>query len=191
MKHFYDVALYFEFQVLCFMNLMWLKYPVIILLFFIFSLIKDGILPILGLVATTLNPVFILFFILIFFNSDLDIFFTAIAAGFFLDLYSLSYFGISIVSLFVIYFSQKLINYFFKKGSDKNPVFYFIAAFLINFILYNLLLYLSSIIFDFEYDLTINLTIGIIYNLIAAFAGFYIYKTFVKEDKSEKQLKLL
>jgi hypothetical protein len=103
----------------------------------------------------------------------------------------LSYFGISIVSLLIVLFFQKLITYFLRKYEAKYLIFYFIATFSINFILYNLLIYLSSVIFLFEFNLGPNLIIGIVYNLIFACIGFYVYKILVRQSDLENQLKLL
>ena len=170
---------------------MWFKYSVIILLFFTLFLLEDSFLPFLGAMGAMLNPVFILFFILIFFDDNLNIFLTIVTAGFLLDLALPSYFGISIISLFVVFFLQKLIDYFFRKDDDKYLIFYFIITFSINFIFYNLLLYLSLMVFSIESNLISNLTIGLIYNLIIACIGFYIYKLFVKEARNKNQLKLI
>ncbi len=166
-----------------------LKYIIIFLIFFVLSLFQTSLSPYFGINGATLNFVFILFMIFIFFDTKGEGFFIALMAGFFLDVFSLSYFGISIVSLLAVLFFQKLANYFFKK-SEIYPIFYFIIVFSMGFIIYNALLYLFSIIFHYEFVFGLNIIIGLVYNLIFAVAGFYIYRKFVGVKGNENQLKL-
>ena len=109
----------------------------------------------------------------------------------FLDMFIDSYFGISITSLIIVYFLQKLIFHFLEKNKEEYFVLNFIIMFSISFILYNLLLYSFSIVFNFEINLGWNLMVNLIHNLIFAIIGFYFYKFFIKEDDSSNQLKLL
>ena len=170
---------------------MWFKYLLITLIFYIFTLLQISFLPYVTMINLMPNFIFTLFFILIFFDEKNERFFTALIAGFFLDLLLPFYFGVSIISILVIYFLHKLINYFFKKDQNKYLIFYFITIFSISFILYNLLLYLFSIIFHFGFILGWNIMMSLIYNLIFAIIGFYTYKKFVKQNDPENQLKLL
>jgi len=170
---------------------MFLKHTIIFLLFFILALLQTSFLPYFSIMGSILNIVFILFFILIFFGENEEEFFIPITAGFFLDTFLTSYFGISIISLLAVYIFQKFITHFFKISRNDYFIFYFIVLFLINFILYNVVLYLFSIITHFKFDLGWNVIIGLIYNLTFACVGFYIYKKFIKKDDLKNQLKLL
>lgn len=176
---------------------MWLKYPIIFLLFFSAAFLQIGFLPYFKVMGASLNLIFILFFIFIFFDKDQtgifssSGFFTAIAAGLFLDIILLSYFGISIISLLIVLLFCNLVIYFFEKYEKDLIIFNFIIMFSTSFVLYNLLIYLSSIVFRFEFNLGLNLIAGLVYNLAFACIGFYIYKKIIlKDKKDENQLKL-
>src|SRR3989344_5017254 len=97
---------------------MWFNYPIIVLFFYILSLLQISFLPHFSILGITPNLVFILFFILIFFGKPDEyhqgIFF-AFIAGFILDAFSPFYFGLSILSLLAIYFFMKLAIYFLKE----------------------------------------------------------------------------
>lgn len=166
---------------------MWLKALVIILLFYFFALLQNSFLPHFNIFGAVPNLVFILFFLLMFFSvrggpspkADApreqalgwqNIFY-AIAAGFFLDIFSFSYFGASIAILFLMAFLiKKIIN------SLKNlSIVFFIPLFLVFFTAYEIIfrLYLSA-------NFGRNFYIEIVYNLAFAILGFYIYKKILK-----------
>ena len=151
---------------------MWFKYPIIILSFFIAALLQVSFVSYFNIMGLVPNLIFILFFILFFFSKKEESFFISLIAGFFLDIISPSYllfsrqiFGISVIALSLVYFFQKLIIYFFKKDDSKYLIFYFLPLFSLNFILYNAILYLFSIIFGFGFNIGVNLIISLIYNL--------------------------
>jgi len=170
---------------------MLLKYLLITLLFFIFALLQISFLPYIDMTLAMPNMVFILFSILIFFGRKEEGFFTAAVAGFFSDLFLPSYFGISIISLLAIYFFQRFTNHFFTKDQNEYLIFHFIAIFSVSFIVYHVLLYAFSIIFHVEFHSAWGVIISLIYNLMFATVGFYIYKKFIKKNDQENQLKLL
>ena len=168
---------------------MWLKYIIIALIFFVLALFQTSFLPYFNIAGTVPNLVFILFFILTFFDESgnyYEGFFLSIIAGFLLDVFSPSYFGISIVSLLIIYFTTKSINYFLKEREEKYIIIYFLLIFLLCFFVYHLFLYmfLDSIIFNE------NMTIEFLYNLGFALIGFYPCQTFFMAYKNKRQLKL-
>src|SRR3989344_7230957 len=103
---------------------MWFKYPIIVLLFLVATLLQTSFLPYFSVMGNILNLVFILFFILIFFtclqktkksHTDDNGIFISIIAGFILDALSPFYFGVSIVALLIIYFGIKTVFYFLKE----------------------------------------------------------------------------
>ena len=171
---------------------MWYKYLIIFLLFWLFAIIQSSFLPYFNISP---NLVFVLFFLLVFFEIkgeyNLGIWISLMAV-FFLDALSVSYFGISIVSLIAVYFLDKAISHFLKDAEGKQPIFYFLPIFLACFLAFELLLYLLSFLFKYQASFELNsiTIINIIFNLIFAIAGFYIYKIFIKGRRSEKQLKL-
>ncbi len=172
---------------------MWLKYAIIFFLFFIFTIIQASFLPYFNIKGSLINLNFILFFILIFFESKNEYkigFFTVIIDGFFLDLFLPFYFGISIISLLVVYFLEKFTIHFLKEGQDKYPLSYFIPIFSISFIFYNILLYLLLMLFHLSFNLGFNTVISLIYNLFFAVIGFYIYKKIANKNIADNQLKL-
>lgn len=172
------------------MNYYWIKYFIIAFLFFIFSLIQASFFPYFNIWGATPNLVFILFSLLIFFDAKEQGFFYAIFAGLLSDIFLLSYFGVAIISFLIIYSIQRLTVYFIKNKSQY-AVFYFMIIFSVNFILYNILIYLFSIIFNFPFNFGWIIIVSLLYNLIIALPGFYVYKMLTKTDYTENQLKLL
>jgi len=170
----------------------WFKYPLIIVSLWLLSLAQHSFVSFVNIGVSTPDLVFILFFLLIFFDKTGQGVFTAVIAGLFSDVFLPSYFGISIVSLFFLYFLGQLINYFFEKRRSDYLIFYFITIFSLSFILYNLLLYLFSIIFNFDFNLSWGNGVSLVYSLIIACLGFYFWIKFSKHKKEDdNQLKLL
>ncbi|MEK7540926.1 MAG: hypothetical protein AAB529_01665 [Patescibacteria group bacterium] len=108
-----------------------------------------------------------------------DILFLAIIAGFFLDIFFLSYFGGAIISLLIIGFVLKRLLFLLKKTKNEYPVIYFVPLFVLSFIVFNLFL----IIADYPLNLSQAMSrlnwvflIEIVYNLVFAIFGFYIFK---------------
>ncbi len=160
------------------------------------AILQSSFFPSLSILGNIPNLVFILFFIIIFFEgkNDYDLgFWSAIIAGFFLDNLILSYFGVAIVSLLVIYFLEKLTMHFIKEQQSKTLIVFFASLFLISYIVFNFTVYVFSVLIDFQFNFSFDSsTIYLLfYSLVIACFGFYIYKFFIKKYKDEKQLKLL
>lgn len=167
---------------------MWYKNLIVIFLFYIFALLQNSFFTHLNLFGATPNLVFILFFILVFFSTknaaflDLEIIFYAIAAGLFLDVFSRSYFGISIFSFLLISFLiKKIRSALQEKKNDKFPIIYFLSLFLASLIIYNLI---------FTASFSISSIASLIYNLLFACLAFYIYKKFFYSITNSHQLTL-
>ena len=177
-----------------------LKLFIVTLLFYFFAIMQNSFLPYFKVMESVPNFIFVLFFILIFFenlpvrtnkNDRNEGLFFAILAGFFLDIISPFYFGMSIASLLVVYFFEKLVAYFLKEIQNKYLIFYFILIFSACFVLYNILLYLLSIFLYMQFNFNFLVFIALAYNLIFASIGFYAYKNIYSQNGTDSQLKLL
>ena len=169
---------------------MLLKYLFIIIAFFI-SAILEAAIPFSGLMS--LSFVFILFFILIFFEKKSDYresFLIALIASFFLYVSMLSYFAVFAVSLLIIYAFEKLAMNFLRESREKKSVFQFTPLFAVSFLIFKVF---SNMPFDLTYIkfvLGAGFLIELAYNLFFAVIGFYIYKKIFYQGEDESQLKL-
>ncbi|KKP54336.1 MAG: hypothetical protein UR46_C0024G0004 [Parcubacteria group bacterium GW2011_GWA1_33_6] len=164
---------------------MWFKYPLIILLFFLFALLQVSFLPHFSIMGVVPNLVFILFFLFIFFereNQGGETFFTVIIAGFFLDIFSTSFLGKSILLLLVMYLFLRAVTHFLKQKQGKYIIVYFMGLFSLCFVLYALSMYSLF---------SISIFLHLICNLLFALIGFYVYKIIYKNSDANNQLKLL
>lgn len=169
-------------------------YAIAIVLFFIAAILQASFLPSFSLFSTVPDLIFAIFFILIFFEDKhqyQDGFFLAIMAGFFTDVFSRGYFGISMVTLLAVYFLEKIIMRFLRQGRDSYPVFYFVSLFFACFFANQAVHALLFELFGFPSTFGVTAITGAIYSSIIAIAGFYVYKTYIKREKRENQLKLL
>lgn len=165
---------------------MWIKYLVITVLFYLFAVLQNSFFAHFNLFGEIPNLVFIIFFLLIFFEPkrpkgypNYQVIFYAISAGLFLDFFAQTYFGVSIFILMVIGVATKKIQTLLReKISNQFPFIYFLPLFLVSLIIYNLLLNVFSIS-------------GIIFNLLIACVFFYIYKKFFVSGLDDRQLKLI
>jgi len=165
---------------------MWYKYIFIFFLFYIFAVLQNGFLVHFNLFGVVPNLVFILFFLLVFFSAQKgpawgwEIAFYAITAGFFLDIFSYTYFGASIVILVIVGFASKKIQSTLQEvSSNKFPLAYFLGLFLPSLIIYNVLFEIFLDKFNFAKiiaGVNLSLIAGVIYNLFIACIGFWIYK---------------
>ena len=177
-----------------------LKYPILFLLFFIAAIMQASLLPYILIWGAMPNLIFIIFFIVIFFE-DLPLqesshqssegFFLALAAGFFLDILFPSYFGVSIIALLAIYFLKKATAHFLQQTNDTYLIFYFIIMFALGFAVYQGFVYVFSLLFHIEFLVGFYISAQLFYNILVAFLGFYIYKIFLWQQGSNNQLKLL
>jgi len=160
-------------------------WPIItILLFYFFALLQSSFLIYFNLFGTVPNLIFILFFILVFFSekdSYYRLFFCAIMAGTFLDIFSVSKFGISIILLTLIGLAVKKIQTLLKERDDNYPFAYFFSLFLGSLLAYNLLSQNISINFNQRFFTEI------VYSSVIAILGFFIYKKFCGLKNKGKQ----
>lgn len=151
---------------------MWLRLLILFLLFGFLGISQTSFLAHFDIMGATLNIVFILFFLVVFFEDSqkyIQGIFSAITAGFFLDIISSSYFGGAIVLLLIITFIMKHLLSLLKKTKDKHPVVYFVPLFILSLFIFNLPLIISHLGWVF--------LIEIFYNLVFALFGFYLFKT--------------
>ena len=167
---------------------MWVKYIFIFFIFYFLAVLQNDFFAHFNLFGAIPNLVFVIFFMLIFFTkkrSYYEVFFYAISAGLFLDFFSYTYFGVSIISLLIIGFIVKKIQDMLQeKKNDKFPFVYFLPLFLGSLIVYN---FLSSIFISKFYFGSVP---GIIYNLLIACLAFFAFKKFLNLGFDDRQLNL-
>lgn len=160
---------------------MWQKIFLITLLFYLFSLLQNSFFASYSLFGAMLNLVFVLFFLLSFFekgNGLYKILFLPFLAGFFLDIFSYADIGPSIVVLLVTAFFLSKIQDILKNPEHEYPFAYFISLFLACLVIYNLLLWLF-LPHKMVALLSTEMLFLLIYNALAASAGFWFYKKYV------------
>ena len=174
------------------MYYMWLKYTIITVLLYFLSVFQNGFLPHFNIMGAFLNLIFIVFFILIFFESknQLHGFFIAILSGFFLDVFLSSDFGVSIILLLLIYFLTSTAKHFFRDGQSRYLVVYFAGLFSVSYVLYYFLLHFVLTFHQTESSFGLVTMVGLLYNLVFAVAGFYLYEKVVGKIYQDNQLKL-
>jgi rod shape-determining protein MreD len=170
------------------------KSLILVLIFCFFALLQNSFFTHFNLFGATPNLVFILFFLLVFFekkDSSFLIVFTAVLAGFLLDIYSSAYLGPSIVLLIIIGLLSKGIQSLLKNKGDNHPFAYFLPLFIVFLLAYDLLIDLclyflgqNKIIISFG----VETIFAIIYNIIIASAFFYIYKKLLRNLADGKNL---
>ncbi|MBM3206016.1 MAG: hypothetical protein FJZ43_00095 [Candidatus Staskawiczbacteria bacterium] len=174
---------------------MWFKYPLIVLILFFATIFQFSLLPYFSIAGYTPNLLFIIFFLVIFFENKgkyETIIFMAFVCSIFLDITTISYFGISFIILLLIFGLEKAFSYLSKSGQEKISIYYFLAIFSLFFILYHLIGYFVSFFFKFDtgFSFSYMVLIGLLYNIIFAGIGFYLYKLVIYK-KDTNQLKLL
>lgn len=154
---------------------MWFKYILAFFIFWISVILQTSFLAHFSILGGTINLVFVLFFLFTFFENPGAYFgvINAVFAGFFLDVFSHTYFGLSIASLVLIYFINKYGIYILDKKKDKFPVVYFVPLFVISFLLYGLI----------ANNFGVSYLSEIIYNLAVSLLLFYLYKKFTKPSQ--------
>lgn len=157
---------------------------IIILLFFLFSLLQNSFFVHFDILGAAPNLVFVFFFLLSFFAKEdmpYSFIFFAITAGIFIDIFSYTYLGSSAVLFLVVGGLLKGVQSVLKSRDDSQPLVYFAPLFLVFFIIYEVLLsvYLRFIdpaqtlmIFDLKF------VVAAVYNLAFALIGFFIFKKF-------------
>jgi asparagine N-glycosylation enzyme membrane subunit Stt3 len=176
---------------------MWIKFLVITILFYFFSLLQNSFFIYFNIYGFVPNLIFIFFFTLVFFSKKEDyyqIIFFSILAGLFLDIFSAFGIGISTVSLIVIGILIKKTLLLLKEKEEKYPLVYFTVLFIISFLAYYLFLGIYLYIFGLKYifaDLSWKFLIEIICSLIFAIIEFFIFKIFVKRNIDDKENRFL
>ncbi len=166
---------------------MWKKTLAVILLFYVFALLQSSFLAHFALFGATPNLVFILFFLVSFFSKKEEIYqviIFGIIAGFFLDIFSYSYIGLSIILLIIFGFVLKKIQSLLKNAETKYPLKYFLPLFTVFLLAYELLIGASLYFLDpsrLRINFGVETLFYLIYNLIGASLMFYIYKK-IPED---------
>lgn len=152
---------------------MWLRLLILFLLFGFLGILQTSFLAHFNIMGSAPNLVFILFFLAVFFSARSgpalgweDILYSVIA-GFFLDILFFPYFGGAIVLLLIIVFILKHLLFSLKKTRDKYPIVYFAPLFVLSLIVFNLPQAMPRLSWAF--------LIEIVYNLVFALFGFYIY----------------
>ncbi len=171
----------------------WLKYVIIFLFFVVFSLLQVSFFPYFSIFGATPNLVFALFFTLLFFEPQAvspQSFFTIIAAGLLIDIFLPLYFGPATVTFLLIYLFCKLVMHIFAQGRESHLIFYYLCLFSVSFLGYNILLYATSLLFNFEFSAGVITAISLLYSLPFAALGFYAGRKIFFHG-NDNQLKLL
>jgi rod shape-determining protein MreD len=164
---------------------MWIKYLIIILLFYLFALLQNSFFAHLNLFGAVPNFIFITFFLLVFFgkkDSYYRVIFYAVLAGLFLDIFSSVYIGISMVLLIIIGAAIKKTQSLLKEKKAVYPFVYFLTLFFCSLTAYDLLLQVCiSFLFSPHIAGSFGLSffVGIIYSFFFAIVGFFICKRFI------------
>lgn len=165
---------------------MLIKYLISIVAFYFLAVFQNSFFASFSQFGVTPNLVVVLFFILIFFekgDKKYPIAFYAASAGFFLDIFSSEYFGISAVLLFIEGMAIKKIHFLLSEKNNKYSFAYFISLFFIFLIFYEVFwevyfyaLYRPEKLFNFSVKGSVNM----IFNLLLASFIFMPYQKAVK-----------
>ncbi len=172
---------------------MWLKFPLIVLLFLCIGLLQASFLPYFNVVGVVPNLVFVMFFILVFFqkeNAYYEGIFLVVTAGFFLDVFSPFYFGATIMAFLVAYLAIKAMIYFLKERQRAYLLTYFVVIFLISLICYDASWYVLTNVGQLRFVVGATLAIQLCYNVIFAYIGFYIWTSLSGRVNHDRQLTL-
>jgi len=162
---------------------MWYKKLVIILFFYFLVLFQNSFLNHFSIEGVVPNFVLILLCLLVFFENPHKYFgiIPAVFAGFFLDIFSKSFFGVSVLTMVVIYFLIKELIHILRDTGQKHSFFYFIPIFILSLIFYDFFLILFSYLIDrsvlFSFSGYVLVVKGV-YNLLFAIIGFFLFKKF-------------
>ena len=175
---------------------MWLKYLITTLLFYFFAILQNSFLVHFNIFGITPNFILIFCFLLIFFEKPDKYYlgiFASLIAGLLLDIFSHSYFGVSIVSLLLMMFLVKKALQLLWDRRYNQSVFYFIPLFTAYLIVYRFFLNISLFVLNpsfADFDLSWTFIIALAYNFVFALSGFYICQKFNLFRDSDRQLKL-
>ncbi len=171
-----------------------LKYAVIVLLFFLCAILQVSLLPYVSITGAVPNLLFIVFFAALFFQKKQDVTFgftMAVVAGFLLDIITPLRFGVSIVILLAVYFIYRGLIRFFQEADANTLIWYFLGIFLALFLVYYALLYVASKLIASPIQTGAS-TVGVLaYSLVLAAVIFFVWQTFFGKRPEDNQLKLL
>ena len=173
-------------------KIMWQKILITFILFYIFVLLQISFFAYFNLYGTVPNLVFILFFLLVFFEKNgrnYQIIIYAAMAGVFLDIFSYTYLGPSIILLIILGFLLKKAQELLRKGEDDYPFVYFSSLFVIFILAYYILSGMCLYFLDpskIKFSLGLATFISTAYNLIAASILFFIYKKYFHPENNRQ-----
>jgi rod shape-determining protein MreD len=179
---------------------MWLKLSITLLFFYVFAVAQTSFFLHFNIWGIGPDFIFILFFILIFFsaadkkNLSWENLLYSVVAGFFLDISSYSYFGISIFLLIVIVFLCNKALQSLNKRKDQYPIIYFLPLFTMFYIFYKVFHCIIFYLFNFSqfaFNLNWILIMQIILNLFFAILGFYTYRFLVNNIRKDNSRQFL
>jgi rod shape-determining protein MreD len=162
---------------------------VIVILLYLFALLQVSFLPHFAIAGQVPNLVFILFFILVFFEEDY-LFWYAALAGFLLDVFFFPHIGIAIAALYIVWGMHTASTYFLKVNHERYFTLHFIVSFVASVVVYTVVLSAVSLFFHFTSAVTWTFLIGMAYDCIGAIVGFFVFSEFIKRQDDHSQLKL-
>ncbi len=147
------------------------------LIFYLILLIQESFLPHFNIRGVVPNLVLIFVCLFSFFEKSKKRdekygIILVIIVGFFLDIFSVSFFGRFILILTAIYFLTRKTLSYFRDIPPKYSIFYFLLLFALSLILFE---FLGALSFHYSLPNLHDLLIKIIYNLIIATIIFYLY----------------
>jgi cell shape-determining protein MreD len=175
---------------------MWLKAIAIIFLFYFFAILQNSFFIHFNLFGAVPDLVFTLFLLLIFFAGkkiNYTILFYALVSGLFLDIFSYTYLGVSVILLIAIGYLAKKTQLSLSERGDKYPFVYFVSLFIVSFAVYSLFLGLFFYFMGLApspIDFSLEFLFKIIYSLFLASILFWIYKKFMGGATDNRQLPL-
>ncbi len=138
------------------------------------------------------NLVFAFFFLLVFFEPRgrwFSVVSYGVIAGFFLDVFSYHYLGISVVLLLVIALLLKKSEDLLHRGNEEHPLLHFIVLFIASFIAFvvisNSISWATGQILASQI-VTRSLLWELFYTFVSAFAGFPLFKYGFKKVSRKK-----
>ncbi len=164
----------------------------LLIIFFAAAIIQASFLPLFAVFGAVPNLLFIIFFLVIFFEPQQQYqtgFFAAIVAGLLSDVYG-TYFGVSVVIFLLVYFFKKAVGHFMKESSGKT-VSNYMLLFVICLVLHIILFSLASLVAAAPSVIAFSTVIAILYSALVAVVGFYIARALFFAKEPDNQLKLL
>jgi len=176
---------------------MWLKVMLLTISFYMLAVLQNSFFSYLSFLGAVPNLVFVLFFLLIFFDKQRDYYpvvLWSVIAGFFIDVFSFTYFGVAIGLLLIVGILAKKIQKSLREPRQEFPLPYFLSLFIATSISYEILFkicahFLNGI--SLAEILSLGILYNIIYNTFFAIIGFFVYKKVIANAVNKNQLKLL